>query len=324
MQHEFIENKLGKGTQMIRNTQNARAGFTRRQLLLAMSAFSATAALGLSLDVKAMDQATAVSPPWPLWLIEKDGRQVYLMGQTPPRNLAWQDSRIEALVKTCGAIWTETNQIRRKNPKELVLKYGLDQKTPLAERLNESDMQRLKQALDLVKMPIEAIANMRPWLAAFTIESSYFAAMKLVEDGTAERVLLRNAKERNIVHSSEFPAQDDVIQFMGEMSEPEDLQFLQYTLINILRGMAESERIYAAWARGDSTPADRLVLQLKHMQADFYAKHVVTRNRNWLPRFAAMRAEAKPTLVIVGLYHMAGPDSLLTQLKDDGWHVQAI
>lgn len=303
------------------NPNTANTALSRRQVLKAMTAFSAMAGLGLSGIVAAAEPAATV--PWPLWALEKAGRTVYLMGQTPPRATAWRDARIEALVKTCGTIWTETNQIHRENPKTLVFKYGLAPKTPLSERLGAADLSRVKRAADLAKLPLESIAPMRPWLAANQIQSAWFEAMKLDEQGTAESVLLRIAKKAKVAQESEFPTQDDVIQFMGEMSAPEDVQFLQYTLDAILAGTIETERIYAAWAGGDPTPAAEFVENMKRSQPDLYAKHVVGRNLNWLPRFAAMQKKTRPSLVIVGLYHMVGPDSLVEQLKADGWRVRA-
>lgn len=304
-------------------TKNPNHVLSRRHVLKAMAAFSATAGLGLSGFVSAAEKASVATAPWPLWAVEKAGSTVYLMGQTPPRTAAWSDTRIETLAKTCGTIWTETNHVRRQDTKALIFKYGLDLKKPLSERLSAADWTRVKQAAELAKVPLESITPMKPFLAAFTIESAYFAAMKLDEKGTAESVLLRSAKMENVTHASEFEAQDDVIQFMGEMSAQEDVQFLQYTLDHILAGITESERIYAAWARGDSAPTAEFLAKMKQSQPDFYAKHMVGRNRNWLPRFAAMQKETKPSLVIVGLYHMAGPDSLVEQLKTDGWNVRA-
>lgn len=305
-------------------TNNPNEDLSRRQVLKAMAAFSVTAGLGLSGFVSAEEKESVVTSSWPLWAVEKAGSTVYLMGQTPPRATAWRDTRIEALVKTCGAVWTETNQVRRQDTKTLIFKYGLDLKKPISERLSAADWTRLKQAAELAKVPLESIAPMRPFLAAFTIESAYFAAMKLDEQGTAENVLLRSAKMANVPQSSEFEAQDDVIQFMGEMSAQEDMQFLQYTLNNILAGTTESERIYSAWARGDVTPTAEFLDKMKRTLPDVYAKHMVGRNRNWLPRFAAMQKNAKPSLVIVGLYHMAGPDSLVEHLRTDGWTVRAV
>lgn len=307
-------------------TSNPTGALSRRQVLNAMAVLSASAGLGLSGSVFGAQKASVATTPWPLWIVEKAGRTVYLMGQTPPRATAWHDTRIEGLVKTCGTIWTETNHIHHQNPKAMVLKYGLEPSKPLSERLSATDWVRVKQAAELAKVPLEAIEPMRPWLAAATIEQAYFAAMKLDVQGAAESVLLRTAKLAKVAkveQASEFPSQDDVIQFMGEMSASEDMQFLQYTLDHILAGITENERIYAAWARGDATPAAGFLANMKRTQPDMYAKHVVGRNRNWLPRFAAMQKMAKPALVIVGLYHMAGPDSLVEQLKADGWRVRA-
>lgn len=295
---------------------------SRRLFLRAMAAISATAGFGLSSYAAEMKTEPHTAVAWPLWIVEKAGRTVYLMGETPARATAWSDARIESLLKTCGEVWTETNQVRHKNPKELVGKYGLDMSKPINEKLSANDLNRLKQVAELAKFPLEALSPMKPWLAAFTIESAYFSSMKLDEQGTAERVLLRIAKELNIPHASEFSSQDELIEFMGGMSAQEDLQFLQYTLDHILAGIAENERIYAAWARGDSQAAEAFVANMKREQPDLYAKHMVSRNRSWLPRFAEMQKKSKPSLVIVGLYHMAGPDSLLEQLIADGWHVR--
>ncbi|MFZ6820012.1 TraB/GumN family protein [Undibacterium sp. Ji22W] len=304
-------------------TKNPNGMSSRRQFLSIIAAISATAGFGLSGRAVAVEKDFPAAAVWPLWLVEKAGSTVYLMGETPARANAWSDARVEALVKTCAEVWTETNQIRHKNPKELVAKYGLDTSKPITERLSANDVDRLKQVAELAKFPMEALAPMKPWLAAFTIESAYFGSLKLNEEGTAERVLLRSAKALNIPHASEFRSQDDLIEFMGGMTPQEDSQFLQYTLDHILAGHAENERIYAAWARGDSGPADAFVSNVKRVQPDLYAKHMVARNRSWLPRFAAMQKQSKPSLVIVGLYHMAGPDSLLEQLRADGWHVRA-
>jgi uncharacterized protein YbaP (TraB family) len=303
-------------------TKNPNEAVSRRQMLKALAALSATAGLGLSGIASAAEQASVTTAPYPLWIVEKAGRMVYLMGQTPPRATAWSDTRIEGLVKSCGAIWTETNRVHRKDAKPQP-QYLMDPKKPLIEQLSAANFARVKQALDLAKVPMEQIAPLRPWAAGMTIEWAYFQAAKLNVEGTAESVLLRIAKAANVPQLSEFETQEDTTQFMGEMSAQEDVQFLEYTLDRILAGKEENERVYAAWARGDAAPAVEFVAAMKRSQPDLYAKHAVGRNRNWLPRFAAMQKQAKPSLVIVGLFHMVGPDSLVEQLKADGWNVRA-
>jgi uncharacterized protein YbaP (TraB family) len=307
----------------MRFTKNPNEVFSRRQLLKTWAALSVTTGLSLSSVVSATEEESVAASPWPLWTMEKAGRTVYLMGQTPPRATAWSDARIEGLVTTCGTIWTETNRTHRKDAKPQT-KYLMDPKKSLSEQLSTADFARVKQTVELTKVPLEQIAPLRPWVAAMTLEWGYFKAANLDVEGTAESVLLRIAKTAKVPQMSEFETQEDTAQFMGEMSASEDVQFLQYTLDRILAGTAENERVYSAWAKGDTTPATKFVEAMKRTQPDLYAKHIVGRNRNWLPRFASMQKEAKPSIVIVGLFHMVGPDSLVEQLKADGWRVRAV
>lgn len=260
--------------------------------------------------------------PWPLWSLRKSGQAVYLTAQTPPRPTAWSDTRIEKLIESCGAIWTETKSVWRGNPDTLVRKYGLNLESPLSKSLAGPDYAGVRKAAETAKISLDSIEPMRPWLAATEIESAYFREMGLKEQGTAERVLLSKVSSDKIRHASEFDAQDDVITFMGEMSKEEDVQFLQYTVNQVISGTSESERIYGAWANGNRAPAAEFVAEMKRSQPSLYAKHVVGRNKDWLPRFAEMQKEVKPSFVVVGIYHMAGPDSLVEYLKQDGWEAK--
>lgn len=282
---------------------------------LSFSAFNSSLALAEELQ-------PGSRAPWPLWALRKSGQVVYLTAQTPPRPTAWSDARIEELIESCGAIWTETKSVWRGNPNTLVQMYGLNLESPLSRSLTGPDYADVRRAAEIAKVPLDSIEPMRPWLAASEIESAYFREMGLMEQGTAERVLLSKVDLDKIRHASEFDAQDDVITFMGEMSKEEDDQFLQYTVKQVIAGTAESERIYGAWANSNHAPAAGFVTEMKRSQPDLYAKHVVGRNTSWLPRFAEMQREAKPSFVVVGIYHMAGPDSLVEYLTQDGWETE--
>ena len=149
-------------------------------------------------------------------------------------------------------------------------------------------------------------------------------AMNFPESGTAEKVLTTKAKSAGLTLSSEFPTNDDVITFMGEMTQEEEVQYLQYTMDHILDGTVENERIYSLWARGDMSGAEGMVARMKKNQPDLYKKHVIGRNKNWVPRIDAMLRDPKPALIVVGLYHMAGPDSVLVRLQEHGLSVRSI
>lgn len=298
------------------NATTHSAGISRRQAMLNLAALAAT-----SYSLRGWTDSTT---NWPLWTVEGHGGTVFLTGETPPRQSAWKDERIEGLLSGCSALWTETNQIRRQDPQALMKHYGIDELKPLLSKLTDTDRQRLARVAEMAQLPMDELAQLRPWLAAMTLEQTYYGKLNLQESGTAEKVLMLRAKDAGVTIFSEFPSIDELVMFMGDSSQAEDLQYLQYTLDHILDGPAENERIYSLWARGDVSGAEGMVHRIKSSQPAMYVKHVVGRNKGWVPRIDAMRKNTKPALIVVGLYHLAGPDSILVQLKKHGLKVTPV
>lgn len=291
---------------------------SRRQMIvgLGLAAFAASSWSKLGW--------AAVPSNWPLWTVEGRGRKIFLTGETPARRIAWKDARIEGLLQNCSALWTETNLNRHQDVQVLIKQYGVDESRPLLSKLTERDQGRLAQAAKLAQVPLDSMAQYRPWFAAFTVEQAYYATLNLPEAGTAEKVLMPMAKNDGITISSEFPTIDDLVAFMGGSSPAEDVQYLQYTLDHILDGAEKNEDIYSRWAHGDMSGAEGMVARMKSSQPAMYDKHVIGRNGRWLPRIDEMLKSPKPALVVVGLYHMAGPDSVLVRLREHGLKVTAV
>jgi len=285
--------------------------WTRREFLFDLTL------LGGGLWVSA--SVAAAADRWPLFVVEGHGGRVYLMGETPPRPAAWHNARIEALVPGCATLWTETNDVFKKSVQDLIAQYGVDEAHPLASRLTTQDQAHLAKVADLTHVPLASLATYRPWLVGGVLEDAYYGVMKMSD--AAEKVLVAKATAAHVNVSSEFAVKDDVFAWFGGLSPEQDVQFLRYSLDMILAGEAENERVFTAWSKGDAAPAADRVAGMKQRYPDLYPKLVVERNRGWIPRFNAMLANKTPALVITGLYHLAGPDNLLTQLRAAGFSV---
>jgi hypothetical protein len=80
-----------------------------------------------------------------------------------------------------------------------------------------------------------------------------------------------------------------------------------------------------AWERGDVAKIGELENgELKTKYPDEYKRLAVDRNVKWAATLDAVLKD--PTtgtvLVVVGAAHLAGPDSLMVQLKKDGWKAE--
>ena len=121
----------------------------------------------------------------------------------------------------------------------LLALYGYSAKTPLMTLLGADGTFRLEAAAASAHVPIEQLAPLRPWLAAYVLEHAY--AQATGHTGlSANQVLAADATKAGVTVHSEFPAQDDTIAAYGALSTLADLQFLRFTLDEILAAPGET------------------------------------------------------------------------------------
>lgn len=289
--------------------------YDRREALVALLALPITLCAGTS-------SATEVLQ-YPLWEIKTGRGLVYLLGHTPPRPTDWSDSRIEGLLRTCASLWDETNQTASVNVQELMQRYGIDPNKPLNAWLSPSDRDRLAQAARLAGVPEDSLAPFRPWLAGQALEGAFFSAQGM-NGRNADQVLISQATKAGLSVSSEFATKEDAARWFSELPPEQEVQYLRYTLDEILAGRDEGQLIYADWASGKDARAAEWIAKMKRVYPELYRSLVVSRNQAWVPRIRSMLSQRKPTMVVVGLFHLVGPESIQAQLRANGLHIRGI
>jgi uncharacterized protein YbaP (TraB family) len=249
-----------------------------------------------------------------LWVVSARAGTVYLTGETPAGSTDWGDARIEGILPRCAALWTEAGTASRQPIGPLIVRYGYDTKTPLISLLSPVDKERLDKAAPLARLPVDQLGKLRPWLAAYELEHSYARVLGHTAL-SANQVLAAEAAKAGIQVRSEFPTQEDTVAAYGAFSPAADLQFLRFTLDEILAPPGKTDRENADWGRGQLGPATATVDAASQRYPELYQELFVERNRRWAPRIAAMLEQTAPSLVVVGNYHLLGPDGVLAQLR---------
>jgi uncharacterized protein YbaP (TraB family) len=227
------------------------------------------------------------------------------------------------LLRTCSSRWNETNQTEHTNTQDLIQRYGVDSNKPLHTWLSPTDRDRLSQAAKIAGVPEEALQPFRPWLAGQALEGAFFSAPG-VNGRNADAVLVSEASEAGLSVSSEFATKEDAARWFSDFTPVQEVQYLRYILDEILSGHDEGQRIYADYARGKDVRAADWVARMKRHYPELHRSIVITRNQGWIPRIQSMFTQSKPTMIVVGLYHLVGPDSIQAQLRANGLHVRRI
>ncbi len=286
---------------------------TRRDLAVGL--------LALPMITSACASGPTASEGWPLWRVERNGKHAYLTGGTPPRQTDWRQARIETIAAGCDLIWTETNKNSRGSIRDVVMRLGVDASAPLSERIPERDWLRVKTAAAQAGVTIESINQFRPWLAAHTIGEASDESRGWVGQ-SAESAIAAAALQSGKEVRSEFPFQEDVIEWFGRMTAQQSLESLRFTLDEVLSPISEETAKFDAWSRGDMRPATEWMSNVRTSYPSFYETAVIERNRDWIARFDSMLSENRNGLVIVGLYHLVGPDSVQENLSRTGFTVR--
>jgi uncharacterized protein YbaP (TraB family) len=285
------------------------AALTRRRMLQYLSA----AAIGGA----ALASHAESAGRFPLWEVSLGRGKVFLLGHTPPRATAWKDEHVESLLRGCGHLWNETNHREKANVQALIQEYGITRDQSLENRLDARQRARLSAAAKAVSVPVESLAHFRPWLAAQALEGALFSVPPYNRPN-ADQVLVAKAQSLTIPVSSEFRTLTDVTRWLAGLSPAAEMEYLLYIIDEVLMGQERGQRIYAAWDSGNAAPATAWMSRMARDYPDLYRAINVQRNQLWVPRVRTMLNADRPSMIVVGLYHLVGPDSLLAQLAASG------
>jgi uncharacterized protein len=202
-------------------------------------------------------------------------------------------------------------------------RYGVDSNKPLHTWLSPADRDRLSQAAKIAGVPEDALQPFRPWLAGQVLEGAFFSA-RGVNGRNADAVPVSEASEAGLSVSSEFATKEDAARWSSDFTPIQEVQYLRYILDEILSGHDEGQRIYADWARGKASRAGGWVARMRRLYPDLYRSIVITRNQDWVPRIQSMLTQRTHAMIVVGLYHLVGSDSIQAQLRANGLHVGRI
>jgi uncharacterized protein len=256
----------------------------------------------------------------PLWAARKRKGVVYIVGETWPQPGDWHDPVVEGLLRRCGRLWTETNQIYRRPTKDLIDAFGTATDASSLKQLSPAQRSRLLQAAASCGVSLTDLANLRPWLAGAALEDAFYEKTGLTGK-SARAILLAQAEAAGIPASSEFATKDDVFAWMGGLSPTEGMQFLCYEMDCVLLGRTGAAQVSSDWLAGRTGPAAALADHERRAYPELYVKLTLDRNRAWVPRFESMMLDPTPTMVIIGMFHLVGQDSVLTQLRQNGYDV---
>jgi len=168
--------------------------------------------------------------------------------------------------------------------------------------------------------PIEQYQSFRPWMFAMTLTMSEMARIGADANNGVDYFFNEKAqKDQKMLESLEtvdqqigFLTMMDTIMVNDQIIETID----ELTQINTL-----GPEILNAWKKGDEAKIEALNLNELKNYPKLYQALIVDRNRKWISNIEGYLGGSENTMVIVGVAHLVGNNSVINLLRKRGYKV---
>lgn len=165
----------------------------------------------------------------------------------------------------------------------------------------------------------------KPWLTAMQLTNRQLALSDYQQSLGLDKYFLSEARNKKAV--LELESLDEQMQLFNQLSDAEQIAFLQTTLSD--HNMAEESlsKLADAWYRGDEQALHTLVFSAfrkRELGQKLYQSIFVERNKKMLNVIDAQLKESQKIFLVVGIGHMLGEDGLVSLFEERGYRVTQV
>jgi uncharacterized protein len=268
--------------------------------------------------------AGAAAQP-PVWVVRSGEATIVLFGSVHilPPGLDWRPAALTRAIAQADDLWFEIplDDASSLTAARFAQAHGVQ---PPGERLSDelspTGRARLAQVAQRCGINLEGLDRLRPWLAEITLSLAVYAQAGALQDAGVERQIASAAPAA--IPRRAFETAEQQIGFLSDAPTVDQVASLEETLGELDAGPASYERVVAAWMAGDVPGLVREALDpmIKAAPGE-YRSLVVARNRRWVDAILNRLKAKGEAVMVVGVGHLVGPDSVPALLRARGLSV---
>jgi len=262
-----------------------------------------------------------------IWVAKDYDSTLYLFGTVHllPNDLDWQRDDMRQAFDESGTIFFEVDTGSEGQIEATVLTTSLglrDDGLRLSDRLDNYQLNLMEAAANNGDLTIAALDSMKPWLAA---EYLTFAAAQnagLSSELSADEALKSRAERtgKNVIYLESLEQQ---IRASSDLPEYIQVDILTETMeqFNVLG--SDAVDIATQWSVGGTNfLTEQLIRPMRARAPEVFNSLLRDRNRAWVSKLSRFMEDSGTGFVAVGTAHLLGEQSLLHELREQGYSVQ--
>lgn len=263
-----------------------------------------------------------------VWTVADDDTTVHLFGTIHilKPETEWRTDAFDQILQSADAIYFEadvTSAEAAATMARIVPQLGIyTDGTKLTDVLNDADEKEVKEAADLIGIPLAAVEPMKPWLA--TVQLSMLALEKQgYKPDSGVEIVIGQAAEQTGTELRYLESGEQQVRFFADTPIEDQVDFLVASAEQIEDNPRLLDTLVEEWAEGDVAAIAAIMADPDMMGSQtVYDTLIVERNQNWTEEITRLMAdEAGVFLIAVGAGHLAGADSVVEMLRAEGFTV---
>lgn len=264
-----------------------------------------------------------------LWSLSDEDTVIYFFGTVHllRPGLEWRTPEIDAAIVSADTLVFEVDMnseaAQRAVATDFLTRGMFDDGRTLQAVLPDDQEAVIAEAFDSIGVPLLAMNTFEPWMASLNLSVLNLQKEGYDPNSGVENVLYAEgaATGKTFEYLESIEKQADAFDLL-----PEDVQIamLYETALMLDESTAMLDHLVDEWAEGDIAGLAALGADPDGvgMSDAAYEAILVTRNKAWVPQIEDMLETPGTVFIAAGAAHFAGPDSVITMLRDKGYEVE--
>ncbi len=262
----------------------------------------------------------------PLWKVSKDGDHLFIGGTIHMlgKNDYPLPPEFESIYNQSEQLVFETDMTRLQLPEtqlKMAQLMSYQDGSTLKDHLSPETYQALADFADSSGLPIMMIERFKPGMASTML--TIIELKKLGVDAEGVDSFYNSKANQDSKKIGKLETVDQQMSFLATLGEKNPDEFIKYTLSDMKQLPKIFSEMKGAWKTGNIQKLDEIgIVPMKKDFPDTYQNLIAKRNKAWVPQIEAMIKTKEIEMILVGILHLAGDDSVLNQLEKLGYNIE--
>lgn len=264
-----------------------------------------------------------------VWKLTSDNNNFYIAGSC--HVLSKSDyplpEEFEAAYKNVDQVVFETDIDKLMSPQNQLLLISKGMYTgndTLENKLPKKAYESLVKYCNDNSIPINIIQKLKPWMATLTLMFIELEKIGITPEDGLELYFNEKIK-RDGKKTGGLEGAKEHIEAISSIEEELDEAIIENFVQEVEELLVVIQDIIKSWKQGDESKIDEyLTGSLRKEHPRLYKRLVTDRNRSWISTLEDLINSGERILVIVGVGHLVGEDSVINLLKSKGYKIEKL